>query len=34
VRRPVLLAAIREVTANLQCDETAIPAHREAMANS
>ena len=34
VRRPVLLAAIREVTANLQSNETAISAHREAMANS
>jgi two-component system, sensor histidine kinase and response regulator len=37
VRRPVLLAAIREVTANLQRDETlstAIPARLEAIANS
>ncbi len=35
VRRPVLLAAIREVTANLQRDEkTVIPEPLEALANS
>jgi CheY-like chemotaxis protein len=34
VRRPVLLAAIREVTANLRPDETIIPPPRELMANS
>jgi CheY-like chemotaxis protein len=34
VRRPVLLAAIREVTANLRPDETIISPPRELMANS
>jgi two-component system sensor histidine kinase/response regulator len=34
VRRPVLIAAIREVTANLQPNEIVTRASREAMANS